>query len=253
MNVLIVEDEALSAERLAAQLRAHDPRINVLAQLPSVAKTVAWLQAHPAPDLVFLDIHLEDDLGFRILEQVPLRAPIVFTTAYDQYLLDAFRVNSIAYLLKPIDEDELAAALGKYQQLQQHFAAPDLATLLRLFGPAAAAPAYKERFLISVGPRLRSVEVADAAYFFSEDKVTFLVTHKGQLLPVDYTLDKLEEVLNPRDFFRVNRQYLVRLQALENVHVYSAGKYQLELRPPARHEVFVSQVRVTDFKQWLGK
>ncbi|MCC3158427.1 LytTR family DNA-binding domain-containing protein [Hymenobacter sp. 15J16-1T3B] len=251
MNVLIVEDEALSAERLAAQLRAYDPRITVLAQLPSVAKAVAWLQAHPAPDLLFLDIHLEDDLSFRILEQVPLRAPVVFTTAYDQYLLDAFRVNGIAYLLKPIDDEELAAALSKYQQLQQHFAAPDLGTLRRLLTPAA--PAYKERFMISAGAKLRSVEVADVAYFFSEDKVTFLVTHKGQLLPVDFTLDKLGEMLNPHDFFRVNRQYLVRMQALDNVHVYSAGKYRLELRPPARHEVFVSQVRLSEFKQWMGK
>lgn len=250
MNVLIVEDERLSAERLAGQLRACAPHAHVLAQLPSVAKTVAWLQMNPAPDLMFLDIQLEDDLGFRILEQVPVRTPIVFTTAYDAYLLDAFRVNSIAYLLKPVDEQELTAALDKYQRLQQHFAAPDLTALLRQFAPA---PKYKDRFLVTVGPKLRSVAIADVAYFFAEEKITFLVTQQSQLLPVDYTLDKLVEVLDPQEFFRVNRQYVVRMTAIETVHMYSAGKYGLELQPKARHEVFISQVRLADFKQWLGK
>ena len=252
MNVLIVEDELLTAERLANQLFAYDPQITVLAQLPSVAKTVAWLRAHPAPDLLFLDIHLEDDLGFRILAQVPLATPIIFTTAYDEYMVQAFKVNSIDYLLKPIDDDELAAAITKYKLLQQHFAPPELATLLRLFHPAAA-PAYKERFMITVGPKLRSVETADVAYFYSEEKVTFLVTHQGQTLPVDFTLDKLGELLNPQQFFRVNRQHLVGLAAIEAVNTYSASKYRLDLRPAPRQEVFVSLVRVADFKHWLGK
>lgn len=253
MNVLIIEDENLTARRLESQLLKYDPTIRVLGRLPSVAATVAWLRAHPAPDLLFLDIHLEDDLGFRIFEQVPVTTPVIFTTAYDEYMVQAFRVSSIDYLLKPIDDDALAAALTKYQALRQHFAAPpDLTALLQLVGPPAP-PTYRDRFMVSIGPQLRSVEVADIAYFFSEEKITFLTNQQGTMLPLDYSLDKLVQLLDPRQFFRVSRQYLVSLGAIRSIHTYSATKLALELLPTPRHEVFVSGDRVTDFKEWLGK
>lgn len=252
MNVLIVEDENLTARRLEGQLRKANPAIQVLARLPSVAAATAWLRAHPAPDLIFLDIHLEDDLSFRILEQVPVTSPIIFTTAYDEYMIRAFKVNSIDYLLKPVNYEELLAALAKYERLRQHFAPPDLPALLRLVGPAPA-PEYKERFLVSVGPRLRSVEVSEVAYFCFEEGATWLVTRPGQRLALDYSLDKLGQVLNPRQFFRVNRQYLVGLAAIAVIHSPGAGRLELELQPAARQPVLVSGDRAAEFKDWLGR
>lgn len=253
MRVLVLEDEPLTAQRLTGQLRQYDPAIEVLATLPSVAQAAAWLRAHPAPDLLLLDIHLEDDLVFQLFEEVAVPTPVIFTTAYDEYLLQAFRVHSIDYLLKPIAYDQLAAALDKYQRLRAHFAAPpDLAALLRLVAQPAA-PTYRERFLVSVGAKLRSVEAVDIAYCFLEERTTWLTTRQGTTLPLDYSLDKLSQQLDPRQFFRVNRQYLVGRAALETVHVYSASRLKLEVRPTPRHEVVVSGDRVVAFKDWLGR
>jgi len=252
MNVLIIEDENLTAKRLEGQLRKHDPAIQVLARLPSVAASVAWLQEHPAPDLIFLDIHLEDDLGFRIFEQVQVNTPIIFTTAYDEYMIQAFRVNSIDYLLKPINYDELVAAMTKYQQLRQHFTPADLPALLRLVQPVQE-PDYKDRFMVTLGQKLRSIDTTEVAYFCFEEGATFLVTRQGQHLAIDYSLDKLVQLLNPRQFFRVNRQYLVSLAAINVIHNYSAGRLELELQPQARQQVLVSGDRATEFKEWLGK
>ncbi|GAB3829676.1 LytR/AlgR family response regulator transcription factor [Hymenobacter jeollabukensis] len=252
MRVLIIEDENLTARRLEGQLRKYDAAIEVLERLPSVATAVQWLQAHPAPDLIFLDIHLEDDLGFRIFDQVQVSSPIIFTTAYDEYMIQAFKVNSIDYLLKPINYEELVAAIEKYQRLRQHFAPVDLPALLRLVSPTPA-PEYKERFLVSVGTRLRSVETQEVAYFCFEDGATFLITRQGQRLVIDYSLDKLGQVLNPRQFFRVNRQYLVGIGAIDTIHNHSAGRLELTLQPVARQPVLVSVDRATEFKDWLGR
>ncbi len=258
MNVLIIEDENLTANRLETLLRKYDPSIHVLAHIPSVAEAVTWLRApHEPLDLVFMDIHLEDDLGFRIIEQTKLTTPVIFTTAYDEYMIQAFKVNSIDYLLKPINFDELAAAINKFKTLKQQFGqsaptAPDLETLLSLLGKSQPAD-YKDRFMISVGTKIRSIETPDIAYFFLEERVVFLSTKDGMNLPVDYSLDKLVQLLNPRQFFRVNRQYLVSLSAIQTIHSYSAGKLKLDLLPRPRHDVFVSGDRMTEFKEWLGK
>lgn len=253
MNVLIIEDENLTAKRLESQLLRYDATIQVLARLPSVARAVAWLRTHPAPDLLFLDIHLEDDLGFRIFDQVQVTTPVIFTTAYDEYMVQAFKVNSIDYLLKPIDYEALVAAMTKYQSLRQHFAAPpDLSALLQLIAKPAE-PAYRDRFMVSIGPKLRSVEVSEIAYFFLEEKMTFLTNQQGTSLPLEYSLDKLTQLLDPRQFFRVSRQYLVSLSAIRTIHTFSAGKLKLDLVPTPRHEVFVSGDRVADFKDWLGR
>lgn len=252
MNVLIIEDENLTARRLEGQLRKYDAGIQVVERLPSVAAAVQWLRQHPAPDLIFLDIHLEDDLGFRIFEQAPVSSPIIFTTAYDEYMVQAFKVNGIDYLLKPVNYEELAAALDKYQRLRQHFTPTDLPALLRLVSPAAA-PEYKDRFLVSVGTRLRSIDVQEAAYFCFEDGATLLVTAAGQRLALDYSLDRLVQLLNPRQFFRVNRQYLVSLPAIDVIHHNAAGRLELTLRPAARQPVLVSGDRASEFKEWLGR
>ena len=261
MNVVIIEDENLTAKRLEGMLTKYDPTIDVLARIPSVADAVAWFGQveRPMVDLVFMDIHLEDDLGFRIFEQANLTTPVIFTTAYDEYMIQAFKVNSIDYLLKPINYDELVAAVEKFKALKKQFEsssasppAPDLETLLSLIGKPKSTD-YKERFMITVGTKIRSIETTEVAYFYLEEKIVFLVTKDGLNLPVDYSLDKLTQLLNPRHFFRISRQFLVSLPAIQTIHTFSAGKLKLDMTPKSRQEVFVSGDRMTEFKEWLGK
>ncbi|GAB4017826.1 LytR/AlgR family response regulator transcription factor [Spirosoma koreense] len=263
MNVVIIEDENLTGKRLESLLHKYDPDISVLARIPSVAEAVSWFDEHRAQgtsapiDLVFMDIHLEDDLGFRIFEQTELMTPVIFTTAYDEYMIQAFKVNSIDYLLKPINYNELVAAIEKFKALKKQFghatpAAPDLEMLINLIGKSKQTD-YKERFMITVGTKIRSIETAEIAYFYLEEKVVFLVTKDGLSLPVDYSLDKLTQLLNPRQFFRISRQFLVSLAAIQTIHAFSAGKLKLDLVPKSRQEVFVSGDRMTEFKEWLGK
>ena len=263
MNVVIVEDENLTGKRLESLLHKYDPAITVLTHIPSVAEAVAWFGNPAAPvDLVFMDIHLEDDLGFRIFEQVSLTTPVIFTTAYDEYMIQAFKVNSIDYLLKPINYDELVAAIEKFKSLKKQFAqtgtsentslSPNLETLLSLIGQSKPND-YKSRFMITVGTKIRSIETTDIAYFYLEEKVVFLVTKEGLNLPVDYSLEKLTQLLDPRQFFRISRQFLVSLPAIQTIHTFSAGKLKLDLLPKSRQDVFVSGDRMTEFKEWLGK
>lgn len=255
MNVVIVEDEKLNARRLENLLTEYDPDIRVLAVLPSVTKGVAWF-ADPAhqPDLLFLDIHLEDDSGFRLIERAGLTLPIIFTTAYDQYTLQAFKTNSVDYLLKPIDAGELAAAIAKFKRLrgaESPVPLPDVTTLLRALQTAPSP--FKNRFMVTIGTKIRSIDTAEIAYFFFEDKATWLTTRDGQHIVVDYSLDKLITLLDPTAFFRVNRSFLVALDAIRTIHTYSGSKLKLDLQPAPRQEVFVSGDRITDFKEWLGK
>lgn len=258
MNVLIVEDEKLTALRLESLLHQYDPTIRVLAHIPSVAKTIQWLKDTYAtqPDLIFLDIHLEDDLGFRIIEQLQLTTPIIFTTAYSEYTLQAFKANSIDYLLKPIDADELAAALNKFKKIHQNLTVlpplPDVGVLTQLLTKNQPI-VYKARFMVAIGAKLRSINTSEIAYFSFEDKATFLTTHQGLRLTIDYSLDKLSQLLNPHDFFRINRSFLISLSAIHTAHAYSGGKLKLDLLPAHKQEVFVSGDRITDFKEWLGK
>ncbi|GAB3697085.1 LytTR family DNA-binding domain-containing protein [Spirosoma flavus] len=252
MTVLIIEDEARSARHLERMLKKYDPSIHILAQLPSVRESVTWLSQHPTPDLIMMDIHLEDGLAFTIFEQIHLTTPIIFTTAYDEYMIKAFKVNSIDYLLKPVDEEELETALIKWKTLRSVAASPDLTQLLQVMQQFRESP-FKERFMISIGTKIRSVETADIAYFYSEEKATFLMTRDNQFLPLEYSLDQLAGLLNPSQFFRANRQFLVARSAIQTIHTYSAGKLKLDLQPITRQEVFVSLSRLSDFKDWLGR
>lgn len=264
MNVLIIEDEKRTAQRLAGLLNQYDPSIRVLAQLPGVAKAVAWF-ADPAnvrPDLLFLDIHLEDGSGFQLIEQAGLTLPIIFTTAFDEYTLQAFKTNSVDYLLKPIDPDELGAAIDKFKATQlARQPAPDVSALRDLLGqfgqvvgiPATQTPVYKERFMITIGTKIRSIDTADIAYFFFQDKSTWLTTQEGQNLSIEHSLDKLTTLLDPARFFRVNRAFLVSLESILTIHAFSGGKLKLDLQPKPRLDVFVSGDRITPFKEWLGK
>ena len=253
MNVVVIEDERLTADRLIAQIKRYDASIRVLAQLSSVAESLKWFTTTPPPavDLVFMDIHLEDGDCFQLISELPLTTPIIFTTAFDDYMLKAFKVNSVDYLLKPIHYDDLAAALNKFRQLRNSQApTADLRALLAQLQPDTAK--FKVRFMITVGTRIRSIPTDSVAYFYLEEKAVLLVTHDGTTLPVDYSLDKLAQVLDPAQFFRISRQWLVSLRAIQLVHTVG-GKLRLDLQPKPKQEVVVSGDRAADFKSWLGK
>lgn len=256
MNVLILEDEELTAQRLTSLLAMYDATIHVLAQLPSVAKAIHWFTTPQPlqPDLIFLDIELEDASGFALIDRLNLTIPIIFTTAYDQYTLQAFKANSIDYLLKPIDSGELSAALNKFKLIhpspgQSVLNDAAFQHLMQRFSP----PTYRSRFMVSVGPKLFSVRTDVIAYFFSEDKATYLMPQVGGALWIDYSMDRLSELLDPGQFFRINRAYIVAAIAIKSVHTYSGSKLKLDLQPQPRQDVFVSIDRVPDFKEWLGK
>lgn len=253
MKVVIIEDEHLTALRLAGMLKKYDPQIEVLAELPSVAESVEWFKSHPEPDLVFMDIHLEDGQSFSIFETVNLEVPVIFTTAYDEYMIKAFKVNSIDYLMKPLNYEELVQAIEKFKRLHaQHTASPDN-SLTALLRSLQKEPEYKSRFLVSIGSRLKTIETEEINYFYSADKITFLVTKDNQRFPIDFSLDKLALVLNPKEFYRINRQMMVKLGAIANIHVYPKGRIKLDLIPAMKDDVFVSLDKVVEFKEWLGR
>ena len=251
MKTIIIEDENLTAKRLESLLQKWDSTIQVEAILPAFRDAVQWFGCNPEPDLIFMDIHLEDDLAFKIFEQVKIHAPVIFTTAYDEYMIQAFKVNSIDYLLKPVNYDELVQAIEKFKSLKKQFAQPNLETLLKSLGHKE--PEYKSRFMITVGTRIRSIETTEIAYFYSEEKLTFMVTKEGQNLPIDFSLDKLTSMMNPKDYFRISRQFLVSFPSIQTVHAHIKGKLKLELTPKTKLEVLVSGDRMTDFKEWLGR
>jgi DNA-binding LytR/AlgR family response regulator len=253
MKVVIVEDEHLTTQRLEGMLKKYDASIEVLAELPSVAEAVEWFKSNPDPDLAFMDIHLEDGQSFSIYEHINLQVPVIFTTAYDEYTTKAFKVNSVDYLMKPLNYDELVQAIEKYKRIHaQPQEQPDgLKTLLQSLHKKE--PEYKDRFLVSIGSRLRTIETNEINYFFSAEKITFLATKDNQRFPIDYSLDKLALLLNPKEYYRVNRQMMVKLPAITNIHVYPKGKIKLDLAPAMKEEVFVSMDKVVEFKDWLGR
>ncbi|HEY0896734.1 MAG TPA: LytTR family DNA-binding domain-containing protein [Sphingobacteriaceae bacterium] len=251
MKLLIIEDELLTAERLASLVAAYDKTIEITACIPSVSDAITWLKENEEPDLILMDIHLEDGDCFQIFEQVNIATPVIFTTAFDEYMVKAFKVNSIDYLMKPVDYDEFVSAMEKYKNVRSHYQETSYGALLKTVQQPEEH--YKDRFLISNGTRLRTVEIPEVKYFLCRDKITFLVTPETEFLPVDYSLDKLSLMLDPRKFFRINRHLMVSLPAISNIHVYPKGKLKLELSPGLKEEVYVSLDRVTAFKEWLGK
>lgn len=253
MRVLLVEDEPQAADRLARLIMRLSPGVEVLAILDSVARTVAWLKSHPAPDLVLLDIQLADGLSFAIFDQVRVPSPVIFTTAYDEYALKAFKVNSIDYLLKPIDEEELRTALDKLASLRAAAVAPDkmresIADAMRML-----AKKYKERFVIRVGEHLRSVETADIRFFFSQEKASFAQTADGRKHVLDYTLDQLEGLVDPSRFFRINRKYLVSVEAIRDIIQHTNSRLKLYLHGYEDPDVIVARERVQEFRDWLDR
>jgi len=254
MKVVIIEDEAFAALRLKKMILDFNPDIQIVAELESVAESVKWFRSNPEPDLIFLDIHLEDDLSFAIFDQVNISSPVIFTTAFDEYAIKAFKLKSIDYLLKPIVHEELAAALKKYEQFSGlHHSSVDLQSLYNLL--TGKEKKYKERLSISIGSKIKMVEVSDIAYVFVMEKGVYLRTFQGNTYSVDFTLDKLEEMLDPARFFRINRKYLVNIASIADMVAYSRSRVKLELKPKAddEFETIVSIDRSAEFKNWLNQ
>jgi len=250
MKVVIIEDEELAARRLESLIRECAPDTEVIARLESVEDAVDWFRNHPSPDLIFLDIHLEDDLSFSIFEKVKVSSPIIFTTAFDEYAIRAFRMKSIDYLLKPIVQEELARSLEKYREFTAAKQQPDMDALYRMI--SSGTPAYKERFSVTVGQKIKSYATSEISWFYSEEGITFMVISDNHQYPIDFSLDDLAGQLNPKEYFRVNRQFLVSLGSIKNVHIYPKSRLKIEIAPPSDREVFVSRDKVTRFKEWLG-
>lgn len=251
MRVLIIEDENLTATRLQGMLEKYDSTIRVEEILPSVKSTKEWLSNNEPPDLIFMDIHLEDDLAFSIFKSITLEVPVIFTTAYDDYMIQAFKVNSVDYLLKPLNYEELSKAIDKFKSIHKK---PKLADMEKLLALVAGKEAeFKERFMIQIGTKIKSIEISEVSYFYSEDKLTFLVMNDGHAYPIEYSLDKLAGVLDTKVFFRINRQMIISYRSVKQVLTHVKGKIKLELKPSFKDEVMVSGDRMTDFKEWLGK
>lgn len=250
MKVLIIEDESLAADKLEHMLLEVDPSIKVLAKTGSIKESVKWLMNHSA-DLIFLDIQLSDGISFSIFEQVVVNTPVIFTTAYDQYAIKAFQLNSIAYLLKPIRKSDLAESLRKFQTLKSAFTIDFDALVTAIQG---REPDYKKRFLIQIGEKIKKIEISEIAYFYVLEKGIYLKTFQGNSYPVEFTLDRLETMLSPEKFFRINRKYMVNMDSIANMIAYSRGRIKLELKPKADEEfdAIVSVDRSADFKKWLN-
>ena len=251
MNTLLIEDEPFAAEALRLQIEKIRPGYVILCTIPTISEAVDWFKANPVPDLVFCDIHLADGSSFEIFKKVEVNSPVIFTTAYDEYAIQAFTVNSVDYLLKPIKTKALERALTKFESHRQQSSLKindKLETLLK-----QVAPPSKKRFMVSSGRQLKSVPVEHIAYFISEDGVSLLVQPNNKRYVVDHTLEELEEILRGQEFFRLNRQVLCRIEAIAEVHPYFKGRLLVRLDPHTEKDQVVSSRKTPQFKEWLNQ
>jgi DNA-binding LytR/AlgR family response regulator len=253
MNFLIVEDEEEAAKRLRRMLSKLSPKAFVHGPVESVDEAVKWLETNPAPDLIFLDIHLSDGLSFSIFERVKCDVAVICTTAYDQYALKAFKLNSIDYLLKPIEEEGLVAALEKFNSRFLQSPSVKLGSDWHKMLAGDYGAKYKTRFVTRIGERIVAIETADVLYAFSEDKATYLCTTQGKNHLVDFSLEQLEAMLDPMLFFRLNRKYLARYESIAKMLAYSNSRMKIELRDCKDADIVLSRERTRDFKEWLDR
>jgi DNA-binding LytR/AlgR family response regulator len=251
MKVLIVEDEPLAAEQLSVMLSQLKPASEIVGVCDTVETAVCWFKKNPLPDLAFFDIQLGDGLSFDIFKNIELTVPVIFTTAYDQYTLQAFKVNSIDYLLKPIDKGEMSAALEKFEQIhnpQFHQITPEL---IQSLISSVGKKEYKKRFLVKIGTHLKSITTDQILYFYSFQKGTFLKAKDGRNYLLDQTLEVIEKLIDPDSFFRINRKYMVSLNAITDMHAYSNSRLKLKVKYQEEDDFLVAREKVKAFKDWL--
>jgi DNA-binding LytR/AlgR family response regulator len=251
MKCVIIEDEKPAAEKLLTLLAVCNQPVFVEVVLGSIKESIDWLQQHPAPELIFMDIELSDGLSFKIFEKINVECPVIFTTAYDEYWQEAFEYNSIDYLLKPIKPEKLEAALKKYLKLKQHFTGSYQA--LANWPSAAAQSGYKKRFLVKRGSDYISIKTEEIAYFYATHKLVCMVDSSGQKFIMDQSLADIETQLDPAVFYRVNRKYLVNMSAIKRIKTYPKSKLLLEVTPLVTEEIIISQENAAAFKQWMGQ
>ncbi|MBX7108881.1 MAG: LytTR family DNA-binding domain-containing protein [Chitinophagales bacterium] len=249
MKILIIEDEIAAARRLRKMTGELLKEAEILDVLDSVKSAVKWFREHAQPDLVLMDIHLADGNCFEIVKEVEINCPIIFTTAYDTYAVKAFEVNAIAYLMKPVKANDLEAALKKYDKLKSSSSSFNYQRLLETIQSEGGA--YQKRLLIKIGQTIRALEINDIAYFYTHDKIVTIITGDNRKYPADYTLDQLEKLLDPKLFFRINRQFIVSSKAIREMYVISKSRVKMVLHPPVDAETAVSAERVATFKKWL--
>ena len=258
MKIFIVEDEDLAVKKLKKTLQSVDEDAVVVGHADSIKSSVDWLQSNPTPDLILMDIELADGQSFEIFNQAKVKSPVIFITSYDEYALKAFKVNSIDYLLKPVQKEDLQAALEKYRQLKAVYketAAPELSmdVLVKELQQKLNIKDFRKRFLVKHGQKLVSIETEDIAYFFSDGRLNFFKTNDNRKFVVDYTMDELSEMLDPDKYFRISRSYFISVNSVDQIHDYFGNRLLLHLKPASEKEALVSREKVSDFKDWLGK
>lgn len=252
MKVIIIEDEIPAANRLTKLLKLIGDDIHIVEKLDSVASAIAYFETAAQPDLIFMDIQLADGLSFDIFSEVSIKAPVIFTTAFDQYTLKAFKVNSIDYLLKPIDETELRQAVDKFRELYHQKPNNYPEKLMQVLTDLKTA-AYKERLLIKRGQQLSFIKTEAVAFCYADGKLCFAVDFSSNKHLLETNLSQLEDQLNPGRFYRINRHLLVSIDAIKKVHTWLGGRLKLEISPATTTETVVSRERVNGFKEWLGQ
>lgn len=246
MNALIIEDELLAQEKIESMLKEIDPKINIVGKIGSVKDAIAWLKNNSRPDVAFVDIQLSDDHSFEIFRQVSVQFPVVFTTAYDKYILESFEFNSIDYLLKPITEDKLQRCIAKLKNLQVHFSQSKLDSLLDNQGKEL------ERIVVKKGTEYLALNIGQIAYFFTEHRIVFVRDISGKQYIVDKTISELEGALASKTFFRLNRKFISNISAIEKFRSDN-GKIRVFLKPAVSEEVHVSKEMAPEFRKWIGK
>jgi two-component system LytT family response regulator len=252
VNILILEDEDAAAKRLQKLISEMLPDADFLAIIPSVSDGIQWFSAHAAPDLIFADIQLNDGTSFEIFKEVSVKSPVIFTTAFDAHALNAFKLNSVDYLLKPIKKDELKSALEKFKSIYHTGKNQYGDNLQQLVEALQKAPQFRQRFVLRIGEHMKIIEVPDIAYFYTEHKANFIVTKDGKRYLADNTLDQLEEMLDPKSFFRINRQFIISYASIGEMFTYSKSRVLLKLNPPSKLDTIVSTERSATFKAWLS-
>lgn len=259
MNILIIEDEKLAANRLRGLIETIDPTVNIVGMLDSIKSSIGWFEKNQQPDLAFMDIQLADGLSFEIFDQAKVSCPVIFTTAYDEYALRAFKVNSIDYLLKPVDSEELKRAIDKYQQLHASnneqainpstsISMPVMDKVLQML-----TKSYKNRFIVRTGEHIKTISVDQINFFYSMEKATFLNSSENKEYDIDYTLEELEVLLNPEHFFRINRKFIIAMKSIKDIVSYTNSRLKLRLINSSDDDIIVSREKVTAFKSWLDQ
>ncbi len=255
MKILIIEDEELAVKKLHKMLISIDKDVEVIANLDSIESSVEWLENNETPDLIMMDIELLDGQSFEIFNRVKVLSPVIFTTSYDEYALKAFKVNSVDYLLKPIQKEDLTAALDKYKKMFVAAASPaiNMDMLVKELQQKLQPKEFRKRFLVKNVQKLVSVETDEIAYFYSDGRLNFFKTYDNKKYVVDYTMDEMEDMLDPEKYFRISRSFYVSIASVDQINDYFGNRLILTLKPAVDKEALVSREKVTEFKKWLGK